>query len=342
MDGLDRLLIGLSNAHWGIGAYDLTRPPVRAPVVHCMEHSSNGMALVLPRAIMSITQLLREDQTLRAELRGRFKYPRFPLQAELVAPALSSSYSTVGTAVDYLLRGKVEFLNPGRVSLNQALIGEYGYSRLTMFLKRVGKGRVALGRKHRLILPANKVLRRVDEDYERSRTVLMAYGRNGLLCEEVVNAALFFARLDPFYRAGVIDPGLIEPDEHAHADVSSVIRQAPDGPFIAQKHCYLNPDFGKASLLVEGADADLIVDDLLLEIKTTKDLGVRREHLDQLLSYYVLHKIGGVNEMPRSRPIKRVGIYFSRHALLWSVPVEELASTRALTGFKRWFEGHYG
>lgn len=94
--------------------------------------------------------------------------------------------------------------------------------------------------------------------------------------------------------------------------------------------------------MVGGADADLILDDLLVDIKTTKDLSVRRTHLDQLLSYYILHTIGGVNDKPRVRPIKRVGIYFSRHGYMWSVPVDELASRKALADFKKWFVGRYG
>ncbi len=260
----------------------------------------------------------------------------------MVAPALSKSYSTVGTAVDYLLRGKVEFLNPGRTHTKQDLVGDYSYALLAIHLKRRGRALVPLGRKFRMILPANVVLDRINLDYEKARASLLSYGHHGVLTDEVIAAALFFARLDPYYRALVIDPGLMAPDAQAYDDVRAILSHVPPEYFTASKQCFLNPHFGAASEMVFGADADLIIDDLLLEIKTTKDLCVRREHLDQLLCYYILHKIGGVNDQPRARPIKRIGVYFSRHALLWSIPIKDLAPQRSLSNFKNWFEDRYG
>jgi hypothetical protein len=290
---------------------------------------------------MSLTQLLIDDHVLRAELRVRFQYPRFPVVADMVAPPLCTSYSTVGTAVDYLLRGRVQYLNPERTLTNDVLVAEYAYALLRRFLRSVGKGRVALGRTHNHIVPAKKVLASITAEYALSLELLQTLPKHGRITDEVAAASLFLARLDPFFRAGVIDPGLIYPDEQACADVKQVLAHTPDLHFTAKRKCYLNPVFGIGSQMVGGADADLIMDDLLVDIKTTKDLCVSRRFLDQLLCYYTLHTIGGINDKPRVRPIKRVGIYFSRHGYLWSVPVNELASRKALVDFKKWFVGRY-
>lgn len=291
---------------------------------------------------MSLTQLLKDDHVLRAELRERFHYPRFPVVADMVAPPLCTSYSTVGTAVDYLLRGRVQYLNPARTNAPDPLVAQGGYALLRRFLKGVGKGRVTLGRTHNHIVPAKKVLESITAEYALSLELLQSLPKHGRITDEVVAASLFLARLDPFFRAGVIDPGLLYPDEQACADVRQVMASAPDMHFTVMRHCYLNPVFGIGSQMLGGADADLILDDLLVDIKTTKDLCVRRRFLDQLLCYYTLHTIGGINDKPRVRPIKRVGIYFSRHGYMWSVPLDELASRKALMDFKKWFMGRYG
>lgn len=186
---------------------------------------------------MSITQLLKGDRVLRAELRARFQYPRFPVVAEMVAPPLCTSYSTVGTAVDYLLRGRVQYLNPERTHAPDILVAQGAYARLRRFLKGVGKGRVALGRTHNHIVPAKTVLDSITVEYPLALEVLQALPKHGLITEEVVTASLFLARLDPFFRDGVIDPGLLFPDEQACADVRQVIASAPDPHFTAKRQC---------------------------------------------------------------------------------------------------------
>jgi hypothetical protein len=64
------------------------------------------------------------------------------------------------------------------------------------------------------------------------------------------------------------------------------------------------------SVDVNGADADLIVDDLLLEIKTHRNPASHlRESLRQLLGYMLL-------DYDDSHRIRRVGLYYTRHAHL--------------------------
>ena len=53
-----------------------------------------------------------------------------------------------------------------------------------------------------------------------------------------------------------------------------------DYTFKSEK-CYLNPTFGDASNLVGGADADIILDDMLIDIKTTKAISFTQEHYNQ-------------------------------------------------------------
>jgi hypothetical protein len=89
--------------------------------------------------------------------------------------------------------------------------------------------------------------------------------------------------------------------------------------------------------MVKGADADLILDNVLIDIKVTKHLKLEREHLNQIIGYYILSLIGGVNENPHDKPIDTIGIYFARYGALWVVPVKELGTAAQFEAFKEWF-----
>ena len=80
---------------------------------------------------------------------------------------------------------------------------------------------------------------------------------------------------------------------------------------------YLNPVF-RASRLVVGADADLIVDDMLVEIKTTVDSRIRREQYNQLLGYYLLYLLAGIDDVSQTLPIRRLAVYQSARGVWWN------------------------
>ena len=78
--------------------------------------------------------------------------------------------------------------------------------------------------------------------------------------------------------------------------------------------CILNPTFSKASKITGIlADADLLLDDALIEIKTVKNLQFDRSTFNQLMRYYLLSKIGGIDHPPEDHDIRKIGVYFYRH-----------------------------
>lgn len=52
-----------------------------------------------------------------------------------------------------------------------------------------------------------------------------------------------------------------------------------------------NPHFGIASLLVDGADADILIDDVLYDFKVVKDVGYKSMDVLQLTGYFLLNKL---------------------------------------------------
>jgi hypothetical protein len=86
---------------------------------------------------------------------------------------------------------------------------------------------------------------------------------------------------------------------------------------ILQRSAVLNPTFD-GSAEIGGADADLIVDGTLIELKTTKQESFERvNHLFQLLGYALL------DYSDRYR-IERVGVYLARRGLLIDWHIDEL------------------
>lgn len=78
------------------------------------------------------------------------------------------------------------------------------------------------------------------------------------------------------------------------------------------KRVVYNPIFGGIrGVLPIGSDGDLIIDDLLLELKVSKDL-MHCEHLWQLLSYSAFETIRGKIR------IRRIGYYNPRYRALWT------------------------
>lgn len=76
--------------------------------------------------------------------------------------------------------------------------------------------------------------------------------------------------------------------------------------------------------MVQGAAADLIIDDCLVDIKTTKYLRLKATDLRQIVGYYILYLLSGRSADRPLGEIKRVGIYFSRHAFLHTFEIERI------------------
>ena len=70
----------------------------------------------------------------------------------------------------------------------------------------------------------------------------------------------------------------------------------------------LNPTFGEGSRLVGGADADIVVDDLIIEIKVVKEAKLAIGYVRQLVGYALLANEFGVDNVG-SFEIERLGVW---------------------------------
>lgn len=130
-------------------------------------------------------------------------------------------------------------------------------------------------------------------------------------------------------------------DKEDITDLWNLINLVDPNLFRTQGRVLLNPDFGPGSLVVRGGDADLILDNCLIDIKTIKKLSLERKSFDQLLGYYVLSLIERKLE-PDIEPINRLGIYFARYACLFTFELKEVINPKTFPQFVNWFIARAG
>lgn len=285
---------------------------------------------------MSLTSILRNKdfQELRTKLKNEFPKPDFDLTGDLLAPPRTNNYRSVGTAFDYLLRFYLEHKCPKAVT--KRWIAEDAFELVGNLLKRSNMTLYFEGKRLKLKEFRNKVAIQLYEARQNHKTFL----KTGKFTDKLFRSTLLLSQLDVIFRAGYFDPnfGIYNPEDVK--DLKALTKLINDKDFVAKKKCYLNPTFGKGSVLVGGADADLIIDDLLIDIKVTKHLKLDRDYINQLIGYYILSLIGGISTNKLVSPIKRVGIYFARYGQLWTIPIKDLGNKKKFDDFKDWFIGY--
>ena len=263
---------------------------------------------------MSLTSFIQIEE-VRRRFREEFEKPKMEATPELVAPPHTDRPSHVGTAFDYLMRFTLSRVN-----------------------REVVRGREWVA-EAALDLLSGSQRERALQTIEWAKSVRDAYVSSGETSDELYKAALNLARLDVAVRTkGKQDVSEFDPVKGGDVeDLRQLHQNIPDAELESGKVCLLNPTFGKASALVGGADADLLVDDTLIEIKTLTDASLGRDTFNQLLGYYTLHVIDGIGELEAKPTIRRVGVYFSRHAYLHTIELDDAIERSTYPHFVEWF-----
>jgi len=293
---------------------------------------------------MSLTSFLK-DKDVKDAFKREFKKPRLKLQGELLAPPLTNHYGLVGTAFDYLLRFYIKRINPNAIEqhwVSEASLHLLEMAHLHDLLEIPEVSPVIQKLKEKITenptLSDPIVYKKVKEIIQYSKKVRDEFIKTGKMSSDLYKAVLLLAQVDVIYRAGVVDENLGNVDEKDIEDLKNLISVAKPEYFKAKKICILNPTFGIASQLVGGADCDLVIDDAIIDIKTTKKLDLTRNYFDQLIGYYILYKIGGIDGMPSNCEIKKLGIYFSRYAYLLFIDVRDIIREDTFPNFVEWFK----
>ena len=265
---------------------------------------------------MSLTSMLKEAP-VKAMLREAFPVERVRLRSHILASAISGRPSIVGAAFDYLLRFKLEHEFAGCITRSWVAEGA---------VAKLDSGMIACG---------ERALSDASAKLDAARSAHRAYMESGVVGDGLLAASLDLAQLNAIFRTGTVYD-YVDADPSDMADLRGILDVA-EGRFpVPTRECYLNPHFGDASHMVGGADADIVADGMLVDIKTTRTLSFGQDMYNQLVGYYVLSRLGMVNGTD-DVDLSSVGIYYARYGLLHAVPTAGIRKV-AEDGFMDVFE----
>ncbi len=265
---------------------------------------------------MSLTSFVSLPD-VRAYLKEHFVRPNIIRSAPTIVPLSVPIPSWIGTGFDYLLRW--------------TLLAKY-----PLYVER--ERWVAEAVPDLLRKPHSRLARTIAKRIAVARRRLARFCATGRVSVGICRSAVEMAQIDPLFRAGIGAEYVLKPMPARYvSELRQLIDLVPLTEFAPTNYGLVNPLF-VASPLVVGADADLLVDDMLVEIKTSKHGRVPREQFNQLLGYYLLSRLGGIPGAPENLRIKKLAIYQSRQARLVVWEIDKIASPQRFRSATRWFE----
>jgi hypothetical protein len=275
---------------------------------------------------MSLTSLVRNATPVRDQIAAWFPKPRIRLQAELRVPSVTKDRGLIGTAFDYLLRFSLERAMP--FAQRKPWAAESALAKL-----RQGRSKSVLVGD--VFENAADIAARIDLMILDAQIELDRFVAGKPLSLKLIRYALDLAHCDLYYRRGELAERFGETPRKDEVTELERLMEITH-PLQAKHTCLLNPDFGRGSERVGGADADLLLDDLLVDVKTSALLDVRVEDWRQLIGYAALNEhfpIGGGRERV---PIRRIGVYFARYGYLASWPLRHVVDPIKFSKFALW------
>lgn len=129
--------------------------------------------------------------------------------------------------------------------------------------------------------------------------VIKFVNSNDSIDKDLIHYSYFFGRLEQCWRSGklpnTVDGLLNSPYEEIEDDLINLVSVFDDS-FLnkvvkTNSHVIFNPEFGDCSNVIRGADADIFIDGVLYDFKTTKHYSCKTNDIRQIISYYLFNKI---------------------------------------------------
>lgn len=245
---------------------------------------------------MSLTSLLK-DAAVRHLFDTTFEFQPYNAGAKILVP-MPDNRPAVGIAFNYLARFWLKYRHKDAVTYPWQ--AEYGMAKLQEWASKDSLCTM-------LEPIAREWLTSAKSEYE-------AYLRSGDLTDSLLRATIRLAKIDAAHRGGFVTGIGVEPTNGDMDDLRALWEVMLDSDLAGlQTPMYLNPEFGEVTDLVHGADANIIANDILIQIKTIKKPTFKMEHFRQLAGYAALQRLAGRQDF------QNVGVYLARHGQLRTV-----------------------
>lgn len=288
---------------------------------------------------MSVTSLLKEPE-VNAQLDRILptEYPRRVTAALVAEPVNPRSAALIGTAFDYALRFELERRYPH--ARTEAWVADASVRKLLLGAANPMISLDHLAQDVTLYSTAKKI---VADAHAGITHYLKDPHPTPEARTEMVAHAIRLGKVDVVFRAGsqYADPNLALADPGDVKDILRLLDVTPYERLTDHTSLWLNPTFGRYSEVVGGADADAIAGNVLIDFKATKDPAIDKKYVRQLVSYVFLAR-GARHDDPAFPEVRAVGIYFARHAELWTLPVAPIVTHPAYAEVEAWYFEHAG
>jgi len=286
---------------------------------------SDRILLKKPLSISSFTNI----KEIKDKFNEWFVKPPFSGKLPIKHSPITEKPQLLGTAFDYLLRFKIQYLDSK--AIDKHWVAE----------------KALLGLKVRLVTKnyTPKANKQSIESWLEEGEPLIAFAegnyshflKDGKITKDLLRSCFHLAKMDGFYRPGYITGRIDNVSPKDTQDLQSLIGNIKMEQFQAKELCLLNPTFSNATKITGiKADADLVLDDTLIDIKTVKNLKFERKMFNQVMGYYLLSKIGGIDGAPEDHEIHKIAIYFSRYEYLHVINIKDVFDQSKLRSILDW------
>lgn len=208
----------------------------------------------------------------------------------------------VGTAFDYLARfllKRLEYKN-NRIYKEESLVAEYGLK----VLKRN---------------ESNDFFEFNEKRYNNGLSIVEEYVKcekaSKELFESLLETIIYFSKLEHIFRSGYTNKSKVNLNNKMPINIKTELIELIkvfkvsllENFNLETSKIIYNPSFGRCSLSVNGADADIIINNVLIDFKTSKKHEVDNKTINQLLGYYLFSKIQKVGK------IDTIALYHARY-----------------------------
>ena len=129
-------------------------------------------------------------------------------------------------------------------------------------------------------------------------------------------AGIVLAAYELLYRSQRPETVDVPPRRDEVAELMRLFEIVPWDEFQPTERLMLNPGFGEGSEVLGGADADIVLDDVVIEIKTVSNKKPNLEMIRQAVCYALLANRFGLNREKMSAGIDQIGFYLARSGSL--------------------------
>jgi hypothetical protein len=185
----------------------------------------------------------------------------------------------------------------------------------------------------------NAALKRAEKKHEQFR-------KTGMNANDAIDAALVYSGLDLNigFEEGTITANSFEDD--VVTELQELFHLFREQESLLGESVIISPDFGERSFILEG-HGDFIVEEMLVDVKTTENPSFKPGYWRQLLAYYILNdihreliaeEVDGYGSATPYPDLTTVGIYFARFGELQTVDIKEyIQSRQEYERFRAWF-----